>query len=272
MDIGFSSYHNGGPAREQDFGRLSQTIGTSILKISQNVSSMQKMVNQLGGSTDSQELRNQLHQIQHYTQQLAKDTNVHLRDLAVLANNSGSNSPGEQRQHKMQKERLQDEFTGALNSFQAVQRLAVSKEKEMVRKAKANVGTGPFGDKKQETLIELQDSTTQRQMQQYQSQEEQNVRMLEEQEASIRQLESDISGVNQIFKELGALVHEQAEIVDSIEASVERTEVFVSEGTQQLREASTYKNKLRKKKCILVLIGTIVLSILIGIIVWQTSS
>lgn len=36
MDIGFSSYHNGGPTREQDFGRLSQTIGTSILKISQN--------------------------------------------------------------------------------------------------------------------------------------------------------------------------------------------------------------------------------------------
>ena len=83
MDVGFSSYHNGGPAREQDFSRLSQTIGTSILKISQNgelynqrdlvekmwhifiynyfaVSSMQKMVNQLGSSTDSQELRNQL--------------------------------------------------------------------------------------------------------------------------------------------------------------------------------------------------------------------
>lgn len=36
MDIGFSSYHNGGPVREQDFERLSQTVGTSILKISQN--------------------------------------------------------------------------------------------------------------------------------------------------------------------------------------------------------------------------------------------
>lgn len=58
------------------------------------------------------------HQIQHYTQQLAKDTSVHLRDLAVLANNSGSTSPGEQRQRKMQRERLQDEFTSALNSFQ----------------------------------------------------------------------------------------------------------------------------------------------------------
>lgn len=43
---------------------------------------------------------------------------MHLRDLAILANNSGSTSPGEQRQRKMQRERLQDEFTSALNSFQ----------------------------------------------------------------------------------------------------------------------------------------------------------
>lgn len=58
------------------------------------------------------------HQIQHYTQQLAKDTSVHLRELSILANSSGSTSPGEQRQRKMQKERLHDEFTTALNSFQ----------------------------------------------------------------------------------------------------------------------------------------------------------
>ncbi|XP_076248559.1 syntaxin 7 [Calliopsis andreniformis] len=271
MDIGFSSYHNGGPTREQDFGRLSQTIGTSILKISQNVSSMQKMVNQLGSSTDSQELRNQLHQIQHYTQQLAKDTSVHLQDLAVLSNNSGSTSPGEHRQRKMQRERLQDEFTSALTSFQAVQKLAASKEKEMVRKAKASAGLPPYPEKKQETLIELQDSRTQKQIQQQQIKEEQNLRMLEEQEASIRQLESNISDINKIFKDLGAIVYDQGDLIDSIEASVERTEVSVNEATSHVRQASIYQNKLRKKKCILVLIGVVVLSILIGIIVWQSS-
>ena len=47
--------------------------------------------------------------------------------------------------------------------------------------------------------------------------------------------------MNQIFKELGAMVHEQGEVVDSIEASVEKTEVFVGEGVQQLREASNYQ-------------------------------
>lgn len=70
-----------------------------------------------------------------------------------------------------------------------MQRLAATKEKEMVRKAKANAGIAPFGEKKQETLIELQDSRTQKQIQQQQLKEEQNLRMLEEQEASIRQLE-----------------------------------------------------------------------------------
>ncbi|XP_017887891.1 syntaxin-12 [Ceratina calcarata] len=271
MDAGFSSYHNGGPTREQDFGRLSQTIGTSILKISQNVSSMQKMVNQLGSSTDSQELRNQLHQIQHYTKQLAKDTSVHLADLAVLANNSGSTSPGEQRQRKMQRERLQEEFTSALNAFQAVQRLAASKEKEMFRRAKASVGIAPFGEKKQETLIELQDSKTQKQIQLQQMKEEQNLRMLEKQEASIIEMEKDINDINKIFKDLGTIVYDQREMVDSIEASVERTEVSVNEATSHVRQASMYQNKLRKKKCILVLIGAIILSILIGIIAWRSS-
>jgi t-SNARE complex subunit (syntaxin) len=84
--------------------------------------------------------------------------------------------------------------------------------------------------------------------------------------------QSDISNVNKIFKELGAIVHEQGEVVDSIEASVERTEVFVSEGTTQLRQAASYKNKLRKKKCILAVIAAIIVSILIGIIAWKSSS
>lgn len=78
--------------------------------------------------------------------------------------------------------------------------------------------------------------------------------------------------MNQIFKELGSIVHQQGEVIDSIEASVERTEVFVNEGSTQLRQASTYKTKLRKKKCILAVIGAVILSILIGIIAWKSSS
>jgi syntaxin 7 len=50
--------------------------------------------------------------------------------------------------------------------------------------------------------------------------------------------------VNQIFKDLGQMVYEQGEIIDSIEAHVEKTEIFVSEGTSQLRQASNYQVRL----------------------------
>ncbi|KAJ4427068.1 hypothetical protein ANN_26867 [Periplaneta americana] len=134
------------------------------------------------------------------------------------------------RQWKMQKERLADEFTSALNLFQATQRKAAQKEKEQMQRVRANSGLGdPFGGSRySEQLIELQDNTGQ---QDAQMMDEMNLQMLEEQEQAIRQLESDISDVNQIFKELGAMVHEQGEVIDSIEASVEKTEVFVNEGT-----------------------------------------
>lgn len=88
---------------------------------------------------------------------------------------------------------------------------------------------------------------------------------------SLRFFQSDINDVNQIFKELGALVHEQGETIDSIEASVERTTSFVSEGAQQLHQASTYKNKVRRKKLYLALIAAIILTVIICIIVWQTN-
>lgn len=267
---GFSSYHNNGNIREHDFNKLTQ-IGSSIQKISQNVSSIQRMVQQLGTSQDSRELQQQLEQIQQYTQQLAKDTSSNLKELNAVPMGL---SPSEQRQFKMQRERLADEFATALNAFQATQRNAAQKVKEQIQRSKALAGGDPFAPaprRGDHQLIELQNSTgaNSRQQQQQQMQDEMNLQLLEEQEQSIRRLEADISDVNQIFKELGAIVHEQGDLIDSIEASVERTEVFVSEGTQQLRQASSYKNKIRKKKLILMIIAAIVLAILIGIIAWQ---
>lgn len=53
-----------------------------------------------------------------------------------------------QRERKIQKERLAEEFTAALNVFQATQRIAAQKEKEQMQRVRANSGLGlgdPFG-------------------------------------------------------------------------------------------------------------------------------
>ena len=53
--------------------------------------------------------------------------------------------------------------------------------------------------------------------------------------------QSDIMDVNTIFKDLATMVHEQGEMVDSIEQNVESAHVRVQEGAAQLSMAATYK-------------------------------
>ena len=96
--------------------------------------------------------------------------------------------------------------------------------------------------------------------------EEQNLEYLQERERSVAQLEADIGDVNQIFKDLAAMVHDQVlmrgsmkkeksslfyqgEMVDSIEANVESASIRVNEGSDQLRMAERYQVRLVEQPC-----------------------
>merc|ERR1712136_444627 len=138
-------------------------------------------------------------------------------------------------------------------------------EKEVIKKSR-NAG---FEQQDQGNLIDMDDGSSTNQQQRMNTQI--LIQQLQERERSIRQLESDIVDVNTIFKDLATMVHEQGEIVDSIEANVESTTVRVHEGADQLRQAEMYKNKARKKKVILSVVGVTILVILIAIIAWQAN-
>lgn len=194
------------------------------------------MVNQIGTAQETPEIRQQIHQIRTYTQQLIKDTDTSLKDIVNCKD----------RHLKIQRDRLVDEFTAALTAFQAVQRKTIELEKNAIKAAKAANASipKPPGSKSQSSsypesgfennFIDSKGPT------QVQMQEEIDLQALEEQERTIRELEDNIVGVNEIYKKLGALVYEQGNTIDSIEASVENTSVFVQEGTEQLRRASHY--------------------------------
>lgn len=266
-----STSYNGsfGAETPNDFSKLSQTVANNVQKISNNVNQMQRMVNQLGTTQDNENLRSQLHQIQHYTNQLARDTNKSLKELAHIP---GSNVASEQKQRRMQKERLTNEFSEALKNFQVIQRTAAQKEKESVIRARANSGFNDATSRTQGTLIDLQSPqaipppSQQHQQSQLQIEEEVDMNMLREREQAIRKIESDIVEVNQIFKDLATMVHDQGEVIDSIEANIESTSIQITEGTQQLIKASDYSRKARRKKFFMILILLVVLAIIIAII------
>ncbi|KAH7975669.1 hypothetical protein HPB52_004054 [Rhipicephalus sanguineus] len=75
------------------------------------------------------------HQIQQYTNQLAKDTNGQLKALAAMPY-------GEQGAGRLLREKLTNDFSEALHHFQLVQRAEADKEKDSVKRARAASGIG----------------------------------------------------------------------------------------------------------------------------------
>ncbi|KAJ1154616.1 hypothetical protein NDU88_007359 [Pleurodeles waltl] len=248
----------------EDPNQISQNITSNIQKITKNSSEIQRIVNQLGTSLDTPELRHQLQQKIQLTNQLAKETERYLKEFASLPSTS------EQRQRKLLKDRLLNELTTALTNFQKIQRQAADKEKDLVARARASsrVSTGVPEDNSTEAALVSWETESQPQAQaQYEDITEDDLRLIEERETSIRQLEADILNINEIFKDLGAMIHEQGDMIDSIEANVESADVHVQQANQQLARASEYQSKSRKKICILIVV-LVVAAVVIGLIIW----
>ncbi|XP_071500677.1 syntaxin-12-like isoform X1 [Diadema antillarum] len=261
----FSTYHGSAGksgSSQTDFNRLTQGIANNVRKISQNVREIEGFTAKLGTHEDNKMLREKLDERQHYTNQLAKDTNKMLKDLNSIP---PSYNPSDQKQQKMQKERLTNEFTTALNQFQKVQRDAAQKERESFDKARASsMSSSGFEDHSADTLIGFETSRQDAGFSQQSQVTYEDLEAIKERESQLKKLESDILDVNQIFKDLATMVHEQGEMIDSIEANVESAEVHVEQATVQLDKAREYQSKARRRKfllfiCVLILLGVLAL-------------
>ncbi|XP_071835899.1 syntaxin-7-like isoform X2 [Apostichopus japonicus] len=242
----FTSYSSG-KGSAQDFNRLAASIGSNIQKISKNVKDIERLTRMLGTQEDTKQCRAKLDEKQHYTNQLAKDTNKMLKDLTAIP---PSTNQSDSRQQRMQKDRLTNDFSDSLNQFQRVQRDAAKVERECVERARGTSDSvNPYEDDPsgQDPFSGGYDSTAQAQVQ------VEDMDALVERENQLKKLESDILDVNQIFKDVASMVHEQGEMIDSIEANVESAEVHVESANTQLVKAREYQKKARRKKFMLII-------------------
>ncbi|XP_066555315.1 syntaxin-7 isoform X2 [Amia ocellicauda] len=257
------SYQSGTP---RDPNQLAQIISSNIQKITQQTSGIQRIVNQLGTPQDTTELRQQLQQKQLSVNQLAKETDRFMKEFGSLPVTT------EQRQRKIQKDRLVNDFSNTLAIFQKIQRQAAQKEKEFVARVRASSRvSGGFPDDgfKGGNVLPSESEPPSYVQTQADAITEEDLMLIKERETTIRQLESDILDINEIFKDLGMMIHEQGDTIDSIEANVECADVHVQSATQQLARAADYQRKSRKKICILVVV-LVILAVVIGLIIWAS--
>jgi len=199
-----------------------------------------------------EETRSQVQSLAQSAGALSRETNGMMRQLVTLSN--------EQRQLKMQRERLLGELMNVLNRLQSTQRRAEGYEKESMRRVAA------AGDPQQQETSLFGEAIGSQHMQQKQLDHQVSLNELRQRQEAINQLEQDIVDVNQIFSDLSRLVHEQGDMVDSIEANVEHTTISVQQGNANITQAVHYQAKARQKRiCLFVFLVALVLILLLSI-------
>lgn len=223
-----------------EFNQLSETISSNLFTIQGSGSNLERALKSLGTEKDNQGLRDSVHVIQMSANQIVNQTSQELVTLAATARLTGD------RMSHLQVDRLKLEFEKSLQRYSALQKEVASKMKSTI--LYNHWEEEPTSDR-QNLLERVAEEKHQKLKQLKEVEFEQQ--MLIEREQRIQQIESDMIDVNQIMKELSAMVHEQGENINSIENNIDRTYTHVEEGRQELEKASSHQKAHRKWLCFL---------------------
>ena len=239
----------------EEFRAKSQKLGNNIHKIKQNVKNIQKMTAQIGSGSDCKRFQEHLQKLFQGTNNLAKISREQLKEVI-----SYQNTHSEDSQWQTQCDALQQGLKKALLRLHQAQVAAAEKEEELLKRYSAQEGLSDQnrdGAPGQSLAI---------------AEEQQNIQDLETRAEALRKLEADIVDINQLFKEVAVLVHDQGQKVDDVEKRTGDARDLIEKGLDELKQADKMKGKSRKKQCIIAIICAVVLVIIIIILALSLSN
>ncbi|GAB6029986.1 LD27581p [Chamberlinius hualienensis] len=239
------------------FSQLSDAVGNNIFAINAGSTSLERILKLIGTPKDNSALRDNIHNTQ-------QKTNVSIYRSTDLIKELASLSTSGRKQHKLRTERLENEFKESVKRYSSLQMQLADK----IRTAYSfkNVLASEEDESTDRTSLLEAEAKQMMQRQQVISNLEFEQEYAREREDQIHQLEEDILDINQIFRDLGALVHEQGDTINTIEANIDRTYQTVDAGRQELQKASNYQKSYRKKICcfaVIIAIAAVILTIVL---------
>ncbi|KAK2662562.1 hypothetical protein Ddye_001136 [Dipteronia dyeriana] len=245
-----------------------QAVASGIFQINTAVSTFQRLVNTLGTPKDTPELRDKLHKTRLHIGQLVKDTSAKLKQ-ASETDHRVEVSAGK----KIADAKLAKDFQAVLKEFQKAQRLAA--ERETAYTPFVPQAVLPSSYIAQELDISSDKSAEQRALLVESRRQEVllldneiafNEAIIEERDQGIQEIQQQIGEVNEIFKDLAVLVHEQGTMIDDIGSHIESSQAATGQGKSQLVKAAKTQKSNSSLTCLLLVIFGIVLLILIVVL------
>lgn len=252
------------PSRSSEmmrYNQLSDVISSSIFAINNNVAAIEKGFKQIATPSDTVFLRDKVQKTIHETSSRASETAICIKELSALVQN------GDKTQ-RLQLERLKNEFTETIQRFSSLQKQVATKmkysqpAKPQSKPAASSSIWVDDDDVPEEKLSLMEEEKRMQRQKQLEADLEFEQAYYQEREQRIGQITNDMDQVNQIMRDLAAMVHQQAEPIQNIEANVERASSNVHDGRDQLVKASEYQKKARQKMCIFIVLLLIVGAVL----------
>lgn len=172
-----------------------------------------------------------------------------------------------QASQKYTQQKLAREFQASGTEFQSIQRLALEKQRTSASAARSGVDPATASDRPYTDTPEGQ--------QQQQAQEQDTLRLASqdevefqesliiERESEIRNIEQSVGELNELFRDVAHIVHEQGGQLDTIDGNVQNVAQDTRHADLELRSANKYQKAARGKACCLLLILAIVLVVVI---------
>ncbi|XP_024377265.1 syntaxin-22 [Physcomitrium patens] len=249
--------------RQQD---STQALASGVFQINTAVSSFKRLVSSLGTAKDTPALRDKLHKTRQHIGQLAKETGAKLKTASEHDHNRPVHG-----NKKLSDAKLAKDFQAVLVEFQNAQKIAQEREKLYAPFVpEAALPTSQYSGEMKSAPEENQDQrafyAAQRSQDFIQLENETvfNEAVIEEREQGIREIHQQIGEVNEIFKDLAVLVHDQGYMIEDIDANVQGAEAATEQANRQLAKAAKSQKSGTTMTClILVIVAMAVLVLLL---------
>ncbi|KAB2000457.1 hypothetical protein ES319_D12G233100v1 [Gossypium barbadense] len=240
-----------------------QAVASGIFQINTAVSTFQRLVNTLGTPKDTPELREKLHKTRLHIGQLVKDTSAKLKQASESDHRAEASK-------KVTDAKLAKDFQAVLKEFQKAQRLAAERETAYTPFVPQAVPSSSYTagevDTRSDESAEQRGLLVQSRRQEVLLLDNEiafNEAIIEERDQGIQEIQQQIGEVNEIFKDLAVLVHEQGTMIDDIGTHIENSRAATVQAKSHLVKAAKTQRSNSSLTCLLLVIFAIVILIVI---------
>lgn len=245
----------------------SHTIAAGIFQINTSVAAFKRYEDRLGTPKDTVDLRDKLHKTRQHIGQLAKDISAKLKAASEA---DQVTQVGTSR--KVGDAKLAKDFHAVLEEFQKAQRRAAEKEMihAVISPSSQDVSRADKVEDDQQESQALLAQQRRQELVQLESETVFNEAIIEERDQGIRDIQQQIGEVNEIFKDMAVLVHEQGVMIDDIDSHVESSYAATAQGKDQLAKAAKNDKSKTSLMCWLLVIFAVVILIIIIVLMVVT--